>query len=161
MDKAYCFPNSLAHQSVPAHLLQSSIRRLQRTLPLSLFGEEEEERDEQASQDLIGLTENEGFGRKESNLNVKKGGIDDLISNLYVQNGSGPNSDINGSSNSSGAKLNEEEGNGDFDEEDDDGWEFKAAEPEQRGENENSKGQGVVEVAEVRAESSTFVNGGI
>ncbi|KAL6184172.1 hypothetical protein ACLB2K_045576 [Fragaria x ananassa] len=115
MDKAYCFPNSLAHQSVLAHLLQSSIRRL--------------------------------------------------------QNGSGPNSGSGGgligrsNGNSVGlkfeVKLNEEEGNGDFDEEDDDGWEFKAAEPEQRGENENSEGQGVVEVAEVRAESSTFVNGGI
>ncbi|XP_004305005.1 PREDICTED: uncharacterized protein LOC101298347 [Fragaria vesca subsp. vesca] len=146
-------------------------------LPLSLFGEEEE----QASQDLTGLTENEGFGRKESNLNVKKGRIDDLISNLYVQNGSGPNSgsggglirrsngngvdlklegvDINGSSNSSGVKLNEEDGNGDFDEEDDDGWEFKAAEPEQRGGNENSKGQGVVEVAEESHEGTGFSGG--
>ncbi|XP_050380759.1 uncharacterized protein LOC126797994 isoform X2 [Argentina anserina] len=124
-------------------------------LPLSLFGEEEEKKDEQANEDLTGLTKNDGFGIKGSNLNRSGSGIDDLISNLYVQNGSGLNSgsggadlssnglkfegaDLNGSSN---LKLNVEEGNGDVDEDEDedDGWEFKAAEPERGVGSENAK----------------------
>ncbi|KAM1526001.1 hypothetical protein ACFX10_010391 [Malus domestica] len=238
----------------------------QGALPLSLFWEEQEE-DSGAGESKVGDVANEGFAKKESNLNVE---INDLIANLYghnpkvvVRNGSdsnfgpgGPNStkkgldfsangmdlkfdapipngkgnfgglnfgsngfdlkfddvgsnsntsvsnsgsggphtvknglnfsadaldlkldalvpkengtsgglnlDSNGfdlkfdgvdsNSNTLGLRLDLEEGNGDFDEEDEDGWEFKAA---------DLKEQGVVEVAGSKAESSAHARPGI
>ncbi|TQD78372.1 hypothetical protein C1H46_036065 [Malus baccata] len=59
---------------------------------------------------------------------------------------------VDSNSNTHGLKLDLEEGNGDFDEEDEDGWEFKAA---------DLKEQGVVEVAGSKAESSAHARPGI
>ncbi|CAN6715022.1 unnamed protein product [Malus baccata var. baccata] len=253
-------------ETEPAKVDKTRWVKPQGALPLSLFGEEQEE-DSGAGEPKVGDVANEGFAKKESNLNVE---IDDLIANLYghnpkvvVRNGSdsnfgpgGPNStkkgldfsangmdlkfdapipngkgkfgglnfgsngfdlkfddvgsnsntsvsnsgsggphtvknglncsadaldlkldalapkengtsgglnlDSNGfdlkfdgvdsNSNTHGLKLDLEEGNGDFDEEDEDGWEFKAA---------DLKEQGVVEVAGSKAESSAHARPGI
>ncbi|KAM1051899.1 hypothetical protein ACFX19_033963 [Malus domestica] len=251
-------------ETEPAKVDKTRWVKPQGALPLSLFGEEQEEEESSAGESRVGDIANEGFAKKESNLNVKNVGIDDLIANLYgqnpkivFQNGSdsnfgsgGPNSTIKGlnfiangmdlkfdapipngdgklggfnlgangfdlkfdgvgsnsktsvsnsssggptwvknglnfsakaldfkhdalvpkeklgglnldsngfdlkfdgvdsNSNTNGLKLNWEEGNEDFDEEDDDGWEFKTA---------DLKEQGVVEVAGSKAESNAHV----
>ncbi|KAM5561291.1 hypothetical protein ABKV19_022072 [Rosa sericea] len=114
-----------------------------------------------------------GIDFSKSGLNLRSNGVDSKLGGLIPsQNGKLDGGDLssnglkffegvdlNGSSNSSSPHV--EEGNGDFDEDDDDGWEFKAAEPENRVGNENSKEQGVVEVAGLKAESSTLVHRGI
>ncbi|XP_068341825.1 uncharacterized protein [Pyrus communis] len=275
----FCVPNGSAPtrtesepirvETEPAKVDKTRWVKPQGALPLSLFGEEQEE-DSGAGESKVGDVANEGFAKKESILNVRSVGIDDLISNLYghnpkvvVRNGSdsnfgpgGPNStkkgldfsangmdlkfdapipngngkfgglnfgsnsfdlkfdDVGSNSNASvsnsgsggphtvknglnfsadaldlkldalvpkengtlgglnldsnrfdlkfdgvdsnsnthGLKLNLVEGNGDLDEEDDDGWEFKAA---------DLKEQGVVEVAGSKAESNAHARPGI
>ncbi|KAM5561290.1 hypothetical protein ABKV19_022072 [Rosa sericea] len=92
-----------------------------------------------------------GIDFSKSGLNLRSNGVDSKLGGLIPsQNGKLDGGDLssnglkffegvdlNGSSNSSSPHV--EEGNGDFDEDDDDGWEFKAAEPENRVGNENSK----------------------
>ncbi|CAB4285297.1 unnamed protein product [Prunus armeniaca] len=68
---------------------------------------------------------------------------------------------VDSNSNTNGLKFDWEEGNGDFDGEDDDGWEFKAADSERQVSNENFKEQGVVEVAGSKVESNAFTHLGI
>ncbi|KAL2325497.1 hypothetical protein Fmac_024555 [Flemingia macrophylla] len=85
-------------------------------IPLSIFGEEEEEAEEPASADVFS---NGGAVKARSDADASVG-IGDLISSLYTScNGSVSVS--GGPANSNGSKLNS-------DEEDEDGWEFKSAE---------------------------------
>ncbi|XP_068317800.1 uncharacterized protein [Pyrus communis] len=252
-------------ETEPAKVDKTRWVKPQGAFPLSLFGEEQEEEESRVGESRVGDVANDGFAKKESNLNVKNVGIDDLIANLYCQNpnivfrngsdlnfgSGGPNSPIKGlnfiangmdlkfddpipngngkfggfnlgangfdlkfdgvgsnsktgvsnsgfggptwvknglnfsakaldlkhdalvpkeklgglnldsnlkfdgvdsNSNKNELKLNWEEENEDFDEEDDDGWEFKTA---------DLKEKGVVEVAGSKPESSAHVRPGI
>lgn len=121
-------------------------------IPLSIFGEEDDEPVVSHSNDFFSSKSNGGGAVKNgSDLNGVVG-ISDLISNLYYQkpkvdsqNGSVLNSisnvdatnpKVDGpvNSNSNGNDLNQHE-----DEEDDDGWEFKSAEWEAGNNNLNVK----------------------
>jgi hypothetical protein len=122
-------------------------------LPLSIFGElEEEEKEEEGSgagESRVGdggtdFSDNKigNYERKGSSLNVN-----DLIPNSYGQNQqintpNGSNLNSNGSefnTNMNGFGSDLLEGNLGSDDFDDDGWEFKAAEPESRIANGHSK----------------------
>lgn len=205
--------DSIRVETKPEAVSKTQWEKPRGALPLSLFGEEERDEQTAVNHDATELTNSEGFEKKVSNLNdlisnfyVQNG------SNPNSGSG-GPNSGLNlssngkldgmnltfggsdlkfegmdSNSNSSALKLNTEEGNEEFDD-DDDGWEFKAAESDHRVSNENSKvtellnlliriaetnclcfclfilfynycwqEQGVVEVAELKVESNTFVH---
>ncbi|TKY52210.1 hypothetical protein E2542_SST23730 [Spatholobus suberectus] len=108
-------------------------------IPLSIFGEEEEEEQgEPASANVFSNTSNGGAVKRGSVSNGSVG-IGDLISSLYnqhpqinshngsvsVSNVAAPNANVDGPTNSNGSKLDSDE---EEEEEDEDGWEFKSAE---------------------------------
>ncbi|XP_041017283.1 uncharacterized protein LOC121259671 [Juglans microcarpa x Juglans regia] len=146
-------------------------------LPLSIFGEFEEE-----------LTEERGFGasvivnnkKSDSGREGSNSSVNDLITNLYSQNqqiktqkGSSLNSNesdfsTNGSnlsinrldSNSNGLGSDLADGNDGLDDDnDDDGWEFKVAEPEAQIGNGDSKVEPKVQESAEGARTFGFSNG--
>ncbi|XP_062143493.1 uncharacterized protein LOC133851183 isoform X3 [Alnus glutinosa] len=128
-------------------------------LPLSIFGElEEEEKEEEesgAGESRFGDGGNVFSDNKKGDSERKGSGlnVNDLIANLYGQNqpikthnrlnlnsnGSEFNTNMNGFGSDS---LKGNVGSDDFDEDDDDGWEFKAAGLESRIGNGDSKVEG-------------------
>ncbi|XP_059439592.1 uncharacterized protein LOC132172158 isoform X1 [Corylus avellana] len=143
-------------------------------LPLSIFGELEEEGKEEegsgAGESRVGdggtvFSDNKigNSERKGSGLNVN-----DLIANLYGQNqqinapnGSNVNSngsEFNNTMNGFGSDLLE--GNVSSDDFDDDGWEFKAAEPESRIANGHSKvkEEGIFESSGLKVEATAQID---
>ena len=58
-------------ETEPAKVDKTRWVKPQGALPLSLFGEEQEEEESSAGESRVGDIANEGFAKKESNLNVK------------------------------------------------------------------------------------------
>lgn len=122
-------------------------------LPLSIFGElEEEEKEEEgpgAGESRVGDGGTAFSDNKKGDSERKGSGliVNDLIANFYGQNQqikthNGSNLNSNGSefnTNRNGFSSDLLEGNVGSDDFDDDGWEFKAAEPESRFGNGDSK----------------------
>jgi hypothetical protein len=106
-------------------------------IPLSIFGEEEDEEPVSSSGDFFS-SNGAGVVKNGSYLNGGGVGVSDLISNVYYQqpqvnsqNGSVSISNVE-AVNSNSNDLNQ-------DEDDDDGWEFKSAEWENGSRNLNAK----------------------